>query len=117
MTFLGMTRYNSEWIEDYAEKVAPLRDLIKQVDNATMTARLTWTSDAMVAFETLKQNLQSAPTLATPDYTKPFHLYVANRSDKYVSAVLMQEQCEGRKKQPIAYYSTKLDNIAQGWPP
>lgn len=91
MTFLGMTSYNSEWIEDYAEKVAPLRDLIKQADNATMTTPLKWTTDAMIAFETLKQNLQSAPTLTTSDYTKPFYLYIANRSDKYVSAVLMQE--------------------------
>ncbi len=50
------------------------------------------------------------------DYSKNFHLYVANRVDGYASAVLVQETCSGRKKQPIAYYSTKLDNVAQGYP-
>lgn len=61
--------------------------------------------------------MQRAPALATPDYSKPFQLYVSNRHNMYASAVLMQETCSGRQKQPIAYYSTKLDNVVQGWPP
>lgn len=65
----------------------------------------------------LKKELQTAPALATPDYDKLFHLYVAERKDGYASAVLMQETCSGRKKQPLAYYSTKLDSVAQGYPP
>jgi len=35
----------------------------------------------------------------------------------YASAVLMQETCNGCRKQAIAYYSTKSDNVAQAWPP
>lgn len=31
--------------------------------------------------------------------------------------VLMQETCQGRKKPALAYYSPKLDSMAQGWPP
>ncbi|KAL0149045.1 hypothetical protein M9458_055660 [Cirrhinus mrigala] len=34
-----------------------------------------------MAFESIKKELQKAPALSTPDYTKPFHLYVANRAD------------------------------------
>ncbi len=64
----------------------------------------------------MKEELQSAPALTTPTYDKPFHLYVANRKDGYASAVLMQETCSGRKKTTIAYYSTKLDNVAEGYP-
>ncbi len=71
----------------------------------------------MITFESIKKELQRAPTLTHPDYSKQFYLYVANRIDGYASAVLMQESCSGRKKQPIAYYSTKLDNVAQGYPP
>lgn len=55
--------------------------------------------------------------LATPDYTKPFYLYVANRCEGFASAVLMQKTCKGQQKQPLAYYSTTLDKVAQGWPP
>ena len=29
----------------------------------------------------------------------------------------MQDLCVGRRSQPIAYYSTKLDAVAQGYPP
>ncbi len=65
----------------------------------------------------IKKELQQAPTLGLADYSKNVHLYVANRADGYASAVLMQETCIGRKKQPIAYYSTKLYNVAQGNPP
>jgi len=67
--------------------------------------------------ESIKKELQRAPVIGNPDYTKTFHLYVANRSDGYASAVLMQDTCSGRKKQPIACYSTRLDNVAQGYPP
>ncbi len=117
MTFLGMTGFSADWIEDYAIKTAPLRALMKQVGHQNLRASLTWTADALIAFESLKKELQSAPALTTPTYDKPFHLYVANRKDGYASAVLMQETCSGRKKQPIAYYSTKLDNVAEGYPP
>nr|XP_054587273.1 uncharacterized protein LOC129152946 [Nothobranchius furzeri] len=117
MTFLGMTGFNSEWIENYAEKTAPLRALIKDAGSESLKSTLKWTNEAKIAFETIKQDMQTAPSLATPDYTKPFLLYVANRHDMYASAVLMQDTCSGRRKQPIAYYSAKLDNVAQGWPP
>ncbi|XP_036001791.1 protein NYNRIN-like [Fundulus heteroclitus] len=117
MTFLGMTGFNADWIENYAEKSAPLRELIKETGNQSLKAVLKWTTEAKIAFETLKQEMQVAPTLALPNYDKQFYLYVANRKNMYASAVLMQETCVGRRKQAIAYYSTKLDNVAQGWPP
>lgn len=117
MTFLGMTGYSSDWIEDYAVKTAPLREIMKAAGVEKLKNRLSWTAEAELAFETIKQEMQTAPTLATPDYDKEFLLYVSNRQNMYASAVLMQESCSGRSKQPIAYYSTKLDNVVQGWPP
>ncbi|XP_056592765.1 uncharacterized protein LOC130411831 [Triplophysa dalaica] len=117
MTFLGMTGFSSDWIEDYAIKTAPLRALMKQAGQQNLRTTLTWNNDATIAFESIKRELQSAPALTSPDYTKPFHLYVANRKEGYASAVLMQETCKGRGKQPIAFYSTKLDSVAQGYPP
>jgi len=77
---------------------------MKQFKDQKLKAPLKWTNEAKLAFESLKQDLQKAPTLATPDYEKPFFLYVSNRHNMYASAVLMQETCSGRRKQAIAYY-------------
>lgn len=60
--------------------------------------------------------MQTGPALAAPDYTKPFLLYVANKCHRYTAEVLMQETFSGRRKQPIAYYRTKLEPVAQGYP-
>lgn len=51
--------------------------------------------------------MTTAPALANPDYSKPFHLFVAERGG-FANAVLMQ---------PIAYIGTQLDTTAQGLPP
>lgn len=110
MTFLGMTGFSADWIEEYAIKTAPLREIMKQAGVQNVSAPLNWNTNALIAFQSVKKELQKAPALCTPDYSKLFHLFVANRADGYASAVLMQESCSGRKKQPIAYYSTKLDN-------
>ncbi len=101
--FLGMTSFSADWIEDYAVKTAPLREIMKQAGLQHFSNPLKWNTDALLAFETLKKELQQAPALGNPEYSKQFHLYIANRADGYASAVLMQETYSGRKKQPIAY--------------
>ena len=58
--------------------------------------------------------MQTGPALATPDYSKIFHLYVTMKQG-YACAVLMQDSPTG--KQPLAYYSAKLDDIEEGLPP
>ncbi len=82
---------------------------MKQAGLQHLSNQLKWNTDALIAFETIKKELQQAPTLGLADYS--------NRADGYASAILMQETCSRRKKQPIAYYSTKLDNVAQCYPP
>lgn len=37
------------------------------------------TEEAEGAFQVLKRDLQTAPALGNPDYTKLFHLYVAEK--------------------------------------
>ncbi|KAK1342137.1 hypothetical protein QTO34_016894 [Cnephaeus nilssonii] len=54
------------------------------------------------AFEELKKALVSAPALALPDITKPFHLYVNETLSPW--------------KRPVAYLSKRLDLVAAGWP-
>lgn len=45
MTFLGMTDFSSEWLEDYANKIAPLRELIKETGSQRLKAPLDWTNE------------------------------------------------------------------------
>lgn len=114
LTFLGMTGSSRPWICDYALKTAPLRAMIRAAGQTNQSAQLEWTEEADGAFQFLKQDMQSAPGLAHPDYGKPFHLYVAERKG-YACAVLMQKGPTGN--QPVAYYSTKLDGVEDGFPP
>lgn len=90
-----------------------LRALTRAAGQNNCKSELQWTEEAHAAFEALQGDMQSAPALGNPDYSKPFHLYVANRGS-YANAVLMQDTPIG--KQPLSYYSTKLDNIEAGLP-
>ncbi|XP_058241270.1 uncharacterized protein LOC131349629 [Hemibagrus wyckioides] len=76
-------------------------------------AALVWTTEAIAAFEMLKEDLCTAPALASPDYGKPFFLYVSEKRG-FTNAVLTQQQGPG--KQPVAYFSCRLDNIESGRP-
>lgn len=84
MTFLKMTGFISDWIEEYVVKTAPLREIMKETGQLNLRAKLDLNTDALIAFETLKKEMQTAPALAAPDYTKLFLLYVANRCDRYI---------------------------------
>lgn len=61
----------------------------KKEGGKALSAQLKWTTDASIAFESIKKEMQSAPALAIPNYTKEFHLYLANRYEAYPTAVLM----------------------------
>ncbi|KAI5624349.1 hypothetical protein C0J50_15871 [Silurus asotus] len=107
--------FSRPWICDFALKTQPLRDMMKAADQTKSSARLIWTEKGKKAFETIKSDLRSAPALACPDYTKPFHLYVSEKQG-FASAILAQQQ-QSMGKKPIAYYSTALDNVEKGMPP
>lgn len=118
MTFLGIAGYSSAWIEDYAGLAGPLRAMIKETGDAQLHGNLTWTTDALQAFETVKQRLQEAPALALPDYSRNFLLFVSTSTGgKYACAVLSQPTGTGTSPQPIAYYSTAYSGVEMGLPP
>lgn len=117
MTFLGIAGYSSAWIEDYASLTGPLRAMIKDTGNAQLHGNLTWTTDALLAFESVKQRLQEAPALALPDYSKNVLLYVSTSTGgKYACAVLCQPTGTGMNPQPVAYYSTAYSDVEMGFP-
>ncbi|XP_059209538.1 protein NYNRIN-like [Centropristis striata] len=114
LSFLGMAGFSRLWICDYAIKTAPLRGLIRAAGQTDGSATLQWHPEAEGAFEALKADMRTAPALGNPNYANVFLLYVAETAG-YACAVLMQDTPSG--KQPLAYYSTKLDNIETGLPP
>lgn len=83
--------------------------MIKAADHTQPNAGLDCTPEGEAAFMDIKTALASAPALANPDYSKPFHLYVSEKKG-YTSAVLTQQQ-QGVGKRAIAYYSTTLYNV------
>ncbi|XP_046899565.1 uncharacterized protein LOC124483259 isoform X2 [Hypomesus transpacificus] len=115
MTFLGLTGYSAEWVNEYTAVVAPLRAMMKEAGVTSLQAKVKWTEEGERAFTQIKLSLQQAPALALPDYEKPFFLYVSNRTH-HATAMLTQATEEGHR-QPIAYYSCGLTPVEAALPP
>uniref|UniRef100_A0A4X1VFQ2 Reverse transcriptase/retrotransposon-derived protein RNase H-like domain-containing protein n=1 Tax=Sus scrofa TaxID=9823 RepID=A0A4X1VFQ2_PIG len=75
--------------------------------------QLIWTETEQQAFENLQKALTSAPALALPDITKPFHLCIDEKKG-IAKGVLVQAL--GPWKRPVAYLSKRLDPVASRWP-
>ncbi|GFW21481.1 retrovirus-related Pol polyprotein from transposon 17.6 [Trichonephila clavipes] len=70
-SFLGLTSYYREYIPNFASLVLPLTELTKnRVPNI-----IPWNEIAEQAFTKLKAQLVKAPSLYTPDLSKPYQLY------------------------------------------
>uniref|UniRef100_A0A803JEM1 Gypsy retrotransposon integrase-like protein 1 n=1 Tax=Xenopus tropicalis TaxID=8364 RepID=A0A803JEM1_XENTR len=106
--FLGFVNFSRDFIESFAEKARPLYDLLKGSESEFGP----WTQDHQLAFETLKKELQMAPSLATIDQSAPFALQV-HTSEAAVSAVLLQLQ--GGVWRPVGYFSKVLSPVEKGF--
>ena len=112
MAFLGLVNYCRLWIMDFAETTQPLVDMIYKEDIA-LSDHITWTPEAEVSFTEIKQRITDSGALGLPDYDKPFTL-TADCKNGFMTALLLQEH--GLKLRPVAYYSKKLDSVAQALP-
>lgn len=88
-----------------------LRDII--TGSMNMAAELTWTPDAEDTFVDLKGALQSGSALGIPDPLRPFTQAEAE-CDRRMTSVLLQEH--GGQQRPVAYFSSRLDTVAAGFP-
>ncbi|XP_034084434.1 uncharacterized protein LOC117554222 isoform X1 [Gymnodraco acuticeps] len=113
MQFLGLTNYCRAWIPDYAGMTQPLLDCIYSDNDMKMSGKIEWTQEAEAAFERTKQCLVGSSVLALPDYEKPF-VQTVDCKKGFMTSVLAQKH--GTKLRPVAYYSKRLDPVAQALP-
>jgi hypothetical protein len=67
-SFLGLCTYYRQFVPGFANIAKPLHLL------AEKNAKFQWTNECEAAFKSLKQHLTKTPTLAYPDFQKPFIL-------------------------------------------
>ncbi|XP_073459965.1 protein NYNRIN-like [Aquarana catesbeiana] len=101
-SFLGLVNYSRAFVPDFAQKSAPLYDLLKK------DTQWHWTEQHTNAVQELKKALAQAPALANPEYQLPFHIETAI-SETAMSAVLSQE-IHGQQR-PISYASKLLSPV------
>ena len=93
--FLGLAGWYRVFVKSYAKIASPIITTLKK------TKVFHWTQAFEDAFNLLKEALTSAPTLALPDFSKPF-LVTMDASGQAIGGVLTRE---GR---PFSYESQKL---------
>ena len=112
--FLGFTNQYRKFIPKYAQKAAPLNELISGENSKKKRKPAGWNSRAQKAFEELKELCCSAPILAYANYEKKFKIHT-DASDLGLGAVLYQED-ENGKDRVIAYASRSLNPAEKNYP-
>ncbi|KAL0168516.1 hypothetical protein M9458_036738, partial [Cirrhinus mrigala] len=100
--FLGFSNFYRRFIRNFSTVAALLTAMVKRGNT-----RLNWSSDALRAFQDLRQRFTTAPILRHPDPQQPF-IVEADASSTGVGAVLSQRQGQPSKTYPCAFYSLKL---------
>ncbi|GBG78012.1 hypothetical protein CBR_g25946 [Chara braunii] len=91
-SFLGMTGYYHNFVENYSIVAAPLTDLTR------LDTPWEWTERCEAAFRHLKHALMHYEVLKLPDPDKPF-IVTMDASQYGIGAVLAQQ--EGKKLRPV----------------
>ncbi|KAK3541755.1 hypothetical protein QTP86_002924, partial [Hemibagrus guttatus] len=100
--FLGFANFYQRFIQSYSSVAAPLMSLQRGKPK-----KLSWTDQARVAFQRLKDCFTTAPILCHPDPDRLFVVEV-DASSSGLGAVLSQRHGNPGKVHPCAFYSRKL---------
>ncbi len=99
--FLGFTNFYRRLIRNFSQVALSLTDL-----TSTRT-RLSWSSQAKTAFESLKSHLISVPILTTPDPSRQF-IVEMDASEVGVGGILFQRSPSDERIHPCAFFSQCL---------
>ena len=110
-SFVGRVGHYRHFIKGFAKIAAPLYDLTSDSNKDKKSEHVNLPPEALEAFDHLKAACLQAPTLAFPDFDKPF-LLETDASGKGLGAVLSQKQADGCYH-PIAYASCVMNEIEQ----
>lgn len=105
--FLGLSGYYRRFVKDYAMIARPLHDLLKK------GAQWKFNEEERDAFERLKLSLISQPTLAHPNFKKPWMVNVDASGVGY-GASLLQKNDEDIP-QPIGFFSRAFSASQRKW--
>ena len=108
-TFVGKCVYYSNFIHDFARKIAPLQNLLTKENMKSKKKKMLLTKEEMEAVYQMKKALTESPVLAYPDFEskEPFILDTDWSHDPgAIGGVLSQKQ-NGMEK-VIAYGARKL---------
>ncbi|XP_058741863.1 uncharacterized protein LOC131614269 [Vicia villosa] len=92
--FLGLTGFYRRFVKNYATLAAPLTDLLR-------STKFQWSTEASLAFTSLKHKMTDMPVLALPNFKKTF-IVETDASGVSIGAVLSQDG------HPIAFFSKKM---------
>ncbi|XP_057358726.1 uncharacterized protein LOC130683860 [Manis pentadactyla] len=105
LSFLGLAGYFRAWIPNFSLLARPLYDLSKGPPEEPLP------SSPRHSFIKLCQALVEAPALHLPDLSKPFSLYIHERSSQALGVL---GQYYGPSFAPVAYLSKQLDPTVRG---
>ena len=104
--FLGLVDHYWQFIKGFAYVVQPLHEHLFGEGAGKKSEWITLTSDAQIAFETLKKEWLKGPVLAFANFNKSF-LLETDTSKLGLGVVLLQKQPDGQYH-PVAYMSQSL---------
>ena len=106
MSFLGFANYYREFIKGYADKVCPMRQLMRHKGK-----KFTWNNAAEESFQRIRKEFCEAPVLGMPT-EKRMYVLDTDASVVAISGILHQEQEWNGKTvlRPIAYGSKVLSD-------
>jgi len=107
-SFLGFTNFYCRFIQGSSHLARPLFDLTQK----DMEWR--WGAEEQSAFNSLKEQITTAPILALPDNSRPFRIE-ADSSDFATRAVLSQQSPEDNKWHPVAFLSKSLSPVERNY--